>query len=84
MPQIQAYARAGGRVVGICGGYQILGQEVRDPLGVEGDPRTEAGLGLLPLITTMAGDKTTTQVEARCAGPRRNTGCSRPTRFTWG
>ncbi|MGA9822515.1 MAG: cobyric acid synthase, partial [Desulfobaccales bacterium] len=40
-PQIQAYARAGGRVVGICGGYQILGQEVRDPLGVEGDPRTE-------------------------------------------
>ncbi|MGA8571138.1 MAG: cobyric acid synthase [Desulfobaccales bacterium] len=64
-PQIQAYARAGGRVVGICGGYQILGQEVRDPLGVEGDPRTEAGLDLLPLITTMAGDKTTTQVEAR-------------------
>ena len=63
--QIQAYARAGGRVVGICGGYQILGQEVRDPLGVEGEPRTEAGLGLLPLITTMAGDKTTTQVEAR-------------------
>jgi adenosylcobyric acid synthase len=64
-PQIQAYARAGGRVVGICGGYQILGQEVRDPLGVEGEPRTEAGLGLLPLITTMAGAKTTTQVEAR-------------------
>ncbi|MHB9072820.1 MAG: cobyric acid synthase [Desulfobaccales bacterium] len=63
--QIQAYARAGGRVVGICGGYQIMGQEVRDPLGVEGDPRTEAGLGLLPLITTMAGAKTTTQVEAR-------------------
>jgi adenosylcobyric acid synthase len=63
--QIQAYFWAGGRVVGICGGYQILGQEVRDPLGVEGDPRTEAGLNLLPLITTMAGDKTTTQVEAR-------------------
>jgi len=64
-PQIQAYSRTGGRVVGICGGYQILGQEVRDPLGVEGEPRTEAGLGLLPLITTMAGAKTTTQVEAR-------------------
>jgi adenosylcobyric acid synthase len=63
--QIQAYARAGGRVVGICGGYQILGQEIRDPLGVEGDPRTEAGLDLLPVVTTMAGDKTTTQVEAR-------------------
>ncbi len=63
--RIQAYAREGGRVVGICGGYQILGQEVRDPLGVEGDPRTEAGLNLLPLVTTMAGAKTTTQVEAR-------------------
>jgi adenosylcobyric acid synthase len=63
--RIQAYARDGGRVVGICGGYQILGLEVRDPLGVEGDPRTETGLGLLPLITTMAGAKTTTQVEAQ-------------------
>ena len=70
--QIQAYAQAGGRVVGICGGYQILGQEVRDPLGVEGEPRTEAGLGLLPLITTMAGAKTTTQVEARWQGSEEN------------
>jgi adenosylcobyric acid synthase len=73
-PQIQAYARAGGRVVGICGGYQILGQEVRDPLGVEGEPRTEGGLNLLPVVTTMAGDKTTTQVEAQvlnCAGTKR-------------
>ena len=67
--RIQAYAEAGGRVAGICGGYQILGQEVRDPLGVEGDPRAEAGLQLLPVVTTLAGAKTTTQVEARCAGP---------------
>jgi adenosylcobyric acid synthase len=66
--RIQAYVREGGRLVGICGGYQILGQEVRDPLGVEGDPRTEAGLGLLPVVTTMAGAKTTTQVEARACG----------------
>ncbi|MFZ5450186.1 MAG: cobyric acid synthase [Thermodesulfobacteriota bacterium] len=63
--QIQAYARTGGRIVGICGGYQILGQEVRDLLGVEGEPRTEEALGLLPVVTTMAGAKTTTQVEAR-------------------
>ncbi len=62
--RIQAYVREGGRLVGICGGYQILGQEVRDPLGVEGDPRVEAGLNLLPVVTTMAGAKTTTQVEA--------------------
>jgi adenosylcobyric acid synthase len=70
--RIQAYARAGGRVVGVCGGYQILGQEVRDPLGVEGEPRAEVGLNLLPLITTMAGDKTTTQVEARWQGRGEN------------
>jgi adenosylcobyric acid synthase len=66
--RIQAYGRAGGRLVGICGGYQILGQEVRDPLGVEGDPRTESGLDLLPVVTTMAGAKTTTQVEALVPG----------------
>jgi adenosylcobyric acid synthase len=63
--QIQAYAGEGGRVAGICGGYQILGAEVRDPMGVEGEPRTEAGLNLLPVVTTMAGTKTTTQVAAR-------------------
>jgi adenosylcobyric acid synthase len=66
--QIQAHVRCGGHLLGICGGYQILGQEVRDPLGVEGPPRTEAGLGLLPVITTMAGAKTTTQVQARVPG----------------
>lgn len=67
-PRIQAFARQGGYVVGICGGYQILGEEIRDPLGVEGPPRTETGLGLLPVVTTMAGAKTTTQVEARTPG----------------
>ena len=68
--RIQAYAAAGGRLAGICGGYQILGQEVRDPLGVEGEPRTEAGLQLLPVVTTLAGAKTTTQVEANAPGCR--------------
>jgi adenosylcobyric acid synthase len=63
--KILAYARQGGRLAGICGGYQMLGLEVRDPLGVEGPPRTETGLGLLPVVTTMAGEKTTTQVKAR-------------------
>jgi adenosylcobyric acid synthase len=63
--QIRDYAAAGGLVLGICGGYQILGLEVRDPLGAEGPPRAEAGLGLLPVVTTLAGHKTTTQVRAR-------------------
>jgi adenosylcobyric acid synthase len=67
--QIMDLARRGSRIVGICGGYQVLGLEVRDPLGVEGPPRAEPGLGLLPVVTTMAGEKTTTQVRARPAGP---------------
>jgi adenosylcobyric acid synthase len=66
--RIKAHAGGGGRVVGICGGYQMLGEEVRDPLGVEGEPRTEPGLGLLPVVTTMAGDKTTTQVRGKARG----------------
>lgn len=64
--RLAEYARAGGHVLGVCGGYQMLGLEVRDPLGVEGPAGQSApGLGLLPVITTMAGEKTMTQVEAR-------------------
>ncbi len=63
--QIVAFAQAGGRVLGICGGFQMLGQEVRDPLGVEGPVARAPGLNLLPVVTTMAGEKTTTQVTGR-------------------
>ena len=63
--KIQAFVRNGGHIIGICGGYQMLGREVRDPLGVEGEPGAEPGLGLLPLITTIAGAKTTTQVTGK-------------------
>jgi adenosylcobyric acid synthase len=66
--KIKRYAQGGGRVIGICGGFQILGQWVRDPMGVEGNLPEARGLGLLPLITTMAGEKTTTQVEAKFLG----------------
>ena len=66
--KIQEFVRAGGHVMGICGGYQILGQEVRDPQGIEGKPGAEPGLGLLPVVTTMAGVKTTTQVTGEALG----------------
>jgi adenosylcobyric acid synthase len=66
--KIQDYARKGGRVLGICGGYQILGEEVVDTLGMEGEPRSENGLGLLPVATTLEGKKTTTQVRAQVLG----------------
>lgn len=55
--------RAGKTVLGICGGYQILGREVQDPDGVEGSIRKLPGLGLLPISTSMTGEKVTRQVE---------------------
>jgi adenosylcobyric acid synthase len=52
-------------IVGICGGYQLLGQSLADPDGIEAAPGTvAAGLGLLPINTTFAGDKHTTQTQA--------------------
>jgi adenosylcobyric acid synthase len=58
-------ARTGTPVVGICGGYQLMGESLCDPDGVESTPGTQAaGLGLLPINTTFAGDKRTVQVEA--------------------
>ncbi len=59
--QIQAYARAGGMVLGICGGYQMLGDRISDPSGFESTPGDYPGLGLLPLKTTMAATKITRQ-----------------------
>ncbi|MCF8032509.1 MAG: cobyric acid synthase [Desulfarculaceae bacterium] len=64
---IRAFHSLGGKVLGLCGGYQLLGQSIADPDGVEGRPGSEPGLGLLAIATTMAGDKTTTRVKARSA-----------------
>jgi adenosylcobyric acid synthase len=63
---IRSFHALGGKVLGLCGGYQLLGQSIADPQGVEGPPGREDGLGLLKLATTMAGDKTTTRVRACC------------------
>ena len=54
--------REGVTVMGICGGYQLMGLEIHDPEGVEGEIRQLPGLGLLPVITTMQGEKVTRQV----------------------
>lgn len=55
--------REGAAVLGICGGYQLMGQEVFDPDHVEGDIERLPGLGLLPVSTRMTGEKVTSQVK---------------------
>lgn len=57
-------AASGTRIVGVCGGAMLLGSDVSDPVGVEGEA---PGLGLLPLRTTMAGEKTTAPATVRFA-----------------
>ena len=59
---IQRAHRDGKTVVGICGGYQMLGQTISDPDGIEGTVASLPGLGLLPIHTTMTHEKTTQQV----------------------
>lgn len=62
---IREFAACGGAVVGICGGYQMLGAVLRDPLHVESPEEETAGLGLLPVETIFAADKITHRVTAR-------------------
>lgn len=54
---ILRHLRYGGRVIGICGGFQMLGREINDPLGLEGPPGHSPGLGLLDLTTTLGPHK---------------------------
>ena len=64
---LAAHLRRGGRVLGICGGYQMLGRFIDDPDGIEGPPGREPGLGLLHVETVMLPDKRLTRVSARHA-----------------
>jgi adenosylcobyric acid synthase len=54
---IAAHWRRGGLVLGLCGGYQMLGRTIADPDGVEGPPATAAGLGLIDVATTLSDTK---------------------------
>ncbi|MCO6185784.1 cobyric acid synthase [Rhizobium sp. L1K21] len=88
---LQAHMRRGGRVIGICGGYQMLGRRVTDPLGLEGEDRDIEGLGLLDIETEMAREKTVRNSVARSLqydvalegyeihlGDTRGADCARP------
>ncbi|NNM69417.1 MAG: cobyric acid synthase [Gallionella sp.] len=54
---IKQHLRYGGKLIAICGGLQMLGQHIHDPLGIEGAAGSSAGLGLLALDTTLAAEK---------------------------
>lgn len=63
---IMAHVRRGGRVLGVCGGYQMLGLTIKDPHGIEGKPGKYSGLGLLDVRTVMKEEKTLRTVEGEC------------------
>jgi adenosylcobyric acid synthase len=86
-----AHARRGGRILGVCGGYQMLGKSVSDPQGIEGPPGEVEGLKLLDVATVLTGAKTLAQVEGACltngapfqgyemhVGETRGPDCARP------
>lgn len=80
--------REGATVMGICGGYQLMGREVCDPDHVEGEIERLPGLGLLPVSTRMQGEKVTRQVRFRfledsavCEGYEIHMGTTRPLRM---
>jgi adenosylcobyric acid synthase len=64
---IQQHLRYGGKLIGICGGFQMLGTFLHDPLGIEGTPGSSAGLGLIDMETTLAPEKQLRNVVGRLA-----------------
>ena len=87
---IAAHRRRGGRVLGLCGGFQMMGRSIADPDGVEGPAGTVPGLELLDVTTVLGGDKRLEPVAGRTAdgtpfsgyemhlGTTRGPDCSRP------
>ena len=61
---LAAHRRRGGRILGVCGGYQMLGRTIDDPEGIEGQAGKSEGLGLLDVETTMIPKKALTKVAA--------------------
>jgi adenosylcobyric acid synthase len=82
---LAAHVRRGGRVLGLCGGYQMLGRRLADPDGTEGPVADIAGLGLLDVETVLAGDKRLVAVNgtgpggAAFAGYEMHIGCTEGT-----
>lgn len=88
---LEAHVRRGGHVLGICGGYQMLGTQISDPDGLEGPSGSVAGLGLLDVETVLQGDKMLVEIFGKSAdgaapfkgyemhiGRTTGAGCARP------
>jgi len=88
---LRAHRERGGAIVGLCGGYQMLGRRIADPLGIEGSQREAEGLGFLDVETVMAPEKIVRNVSAVSAkysaplsgyeihiGETRGPDCDRP------
>ena len=65
---LRAHLRRGGAVLGICGGYQMLGRSIADPHGIEGPPSKVEGLGLFEVDTVLEGDKVLVEVTGETVG----------------
>ena len=65
--EILRHLRYGGKLLGLCGGYQMLGESIHDPLGLEGEPGSSPGLGLLTMETTLRAEKHLRNVKGRLA-----------------
>ena len=68
---VRGFARRGGTILGICGGYQILGERIRDPEGVESARKEVAGIGLLPIETRLEGRKIVRKVTGVCMANKK-------------
>ncbi|RKF20476.1 cobyric acid synthase [Alginatibacterium sediminis] len=71
--QIERHLRYGGKVIGICGGYQILGQSISDPLGIEGESGCSQGLSYLPCHTQLKSEKSLKNRTATLSLPNQET-----------
>ncbi|WP_188013092.1 cobyric acid synthase [Photobacterium damselae] len=69
--QIQRHLRLGGKLMGICGGYQMLGQTIADPLGIEGKAGESQGLGYLDVTTVLEQEKQLKQVSGTLTLPNQ-------------
>ncbi|WP_072054995.1 cobyric acid synthase [Aliivibrio fischeri] len=69
---IERHLRYGGKVMGICGGYQMLGEYLADPLGIEGAPCSIKGLGYLSISTELQKQKQLTLVEGKLVLPNQS------------